>query len=100
MTQSLNLWESLRARRRQAAYEEVVDELDDITDNSDLELDQNLSKVSDQTTSWKYTRIQWRDFVEICQNSPHDSGFSTGIYLEAGKINYFLEFFNEQLKNF
>ena len=29
--------ESLRARRRQAAYEEVIDELDDITDDSDLD---------------------------------------------------------------
>ena len=28
--------ESLRAMRRQAAYEEVPDELDDNTDNSDL----------------------------------------------------------------
>ena len=29
--------ESLRARRRQAAYKEVIDELDDITDDSDLD---------------------------------------------------------------
>ena len=29
--------ESLRARRRQAAYEEVIDGLDDITDDSDLD---------------------------------------------------------------
>ena len=29
--------ESLRARRRQAAYEEVLDELDDNTDNSNLD---------------------------------------------------------------
>ena len=29
--------ESLRARRRQAAYEEVIDELGDITDDSDLD---------------------------------------------------------------
>ena len=29
--------ESLRGRRRQAAYKEVIDELDDITDDSDLD---------------------------------------------------------------
>ena len=29
--------DSLRARRRQAAYKEVIDELDDITDDSDLD---------------------------------------------------------------
>ena len=29
--------ESLRTRRRQAAYKEVIDELDDITDDSDLD---------------------------------------------------------------
>ena len=29
--------ESLRARRRQAAYKEVINELDDITDDSDLD---------------------------------------------------------------
>ena len=29
--------ESLMARRRQAAYKEVIDELDDITDDSDLD---------------------------------------------------------------
>ncbi len=29
--------ESLRARRRQAAYKEVIEELDDITDDSDLD---------------------------------------------------------------
>ena len=29
--------ESLRARRRQAAYEEVIDDLDDIIDDSDLD---------------------------------------------------------------
>ena len=29
--------ESLRARRRQAAYKEMIDELDDITDDSDLD---------------------------------------------------------------